>query len=596
MFGPGCPEVRVYPSPARVRTADKIIVFQLGTDSMDWLTPYMTQHPELPVFLAIGIGYWIGKFKLKGVGFGPVTGSLIAGLLIGYLFHVPVADTAKQFLFMLFMFGIGYSAGPGFVRGVQDGGWRWVALGVVIPVAGVLTAFVMARLLKLELGYAAGMMSGALTESPVIGTASEAIRSLPLPGEEKERLIRQIPVADALTYIFGTFGVIFFCAYIGPWLLRLDLKAEALKLETAMGMDRERQDVTSAWRMFELRAYRLDPSYSVVGQTIAQAESMAQPAWLFIERIRRDETIIEARPDTVLKAGDVVAVIGLNETLVGTLAPQAEEVFDRELLDIGQSSLEVEITRRDIAGTTIDALRAAPELIRGVFVRAIRRGGQDLPVAPGTVLQRGDKLTLFGLTPTVERVAQRLGDVAHPPRHTDFVALGLAIFTGALLGLALAFPVGGLHIALGSSVAVLLMGLAMGWRNSTHPEFAFIPAGAIEFMKSIGLAAFVAMIGLKAGPVFVDAIREIGLQVFLGGIVVTLVPQLVGLLVGRYLLGLNPLLLLGALAGAQTMTAGLAALQERSESPVAVIGYSSTVAFGHILISIGGTALIWMLS
>ncbi len=574
----------------------KMNTFKLGRYAMDWLTPYMTQHPELPVFLAIGIGYWIGKFKLKGVGFGPVTGSLIAGLLIGYLFHVPVADTAKQFLFMLFMFGIGYSAGPGFVRGVQDGGWRWVVLGVVIPVAGVLTAFVMARVLNLELGYAAGMMSGALTESPVIGTASEAIRSLPLPGEEKERLIRQIPVADALTYIFGTFGVIFFCSYIGPWLLRLDLKAEALKLEAAMGMDRDRHDLTSAWRMFELRAYLLDPSYSVVGRTIAQAEAMAQPARLFIERIRRDGSIVEAQPDTILAAGDVVAVIGLNETLVGTLAPQAEEVFDRELLDIGQSSLEVEITRREIAGTTIDALRADPELIRGVFVRAIRRGGQDVPVAPGTVLQRGDTLTLFGLTPTVERVAQRLGNVARAPQHTDFVALGLAIFTGALLGLALAFPVGGLHIALGSSVAVLLMGLAMGWRNSTHPEFAFIPAGAIEFMKSIGLAAFVAMIGLKAGPVFVDAVREIGLQVFLGGIVVTLVPQLVGLLVGRYLLGLNPLLLLGALAGAQTMTAGLAALQERSESPVAVIGYSSTVAFGHILISIGGTALIWMLS
>ena len=390
--------------------------------------------------------------------------------------------------------------------------------------------------------------------------------------------------------------MIFFCSYIGPWLLRLDLKAEALKLEVAMGMDRDRQDGASAWRMFELRAYRLHPSYSVVGRTIAQAEAMAQPARLFIERIRRDASIVEARPDTILKAGDVVAVIALNETLVGTLGPQAEEVFDRELLDIGQSSLEVEITQRDIAGMTIDALRAAPELIRGVFVRAVKRGGQDLPVAPGTVLQRGDKLTVFGLTPTVERVVQRLGKVAHPPQHTDFGALGLAIFTGALLGLALAFPVGGLHIALGSSVAVLLMGLAMGWRNSTHPEFAFIPAGAIEFMKSIGLAAFVAMIGLKAGPVFVDAIQQIGLQVFLGGIMVTLVPQLVGLLVGRYLLGLNPLLLLGALAGAQTMTAGLAALQERSESPVAVIGYSSTVAFGHILISIGGTALIWMLS
>jgi putative transport protein len=122
-----------------------------------------------------------------------------------------------------------------------------------------------------------------------------------------------------------------------------------------------------------------------------------------------------------------------------------------------------------------------------------------------------------------------------------------------------------------------------------------LPHDAIEFMKSIGLAAFVAMIGLKAGPVFLQALKEIGLTVFLGGVVVTLVPQVVGLIVGRYLLHLNPLLLLGALAGAQTMTAGLAAVQERSESPVAVIGYSSTVAFGHILISIGGTALIWML-
>jgi len=140
------------------------------------------------------------------------------------------------------------------------------------------------------------------------------------------------------------------------------------------------------------------------------------------------------------------------------------------------------------------------------------------------------------------------------------------------------------------------VGLAVGWRNSTKPTFAHIPPGAVEFMKSMGLAAFVSMIGLKAGPVFVEAIKEIGLAVFLGGVVVTLVPQFVGLLVGRFVLKLNPILLLGALAGAQTMTAGLAALQERSESPVAVIGYSSTVAFGHILIAIGGTALIWMLN
>ncbi|MFZ4287576.1 aspartate-alanine antiporter [Variovorax sp. HJSM1_2] len=562
---------------------------------MDWLTPYLTKSPEIAVFLAIGVGYWIGKFKYKGVGFGPVTGSLIAGLVIGYFFHIPVSDTAKQLLFLLFMFGIGYSAGPGFIRGIQDGGWRWIALGIVMPVTGLLTSFAMAKLLNLELGYAAGMMSGGLTESPVIGTASEAIRALPLPDEEKSRLVAQIPIADALTYIFGTFGVIFFCAYLGPWLLRLDLKAEARKLEKEMGMEREEEGVSSAWRMFELRAYRIDVGLSVIGRTVAQAESQLASERLFIERIRRDGSIIEIGPDTILQAGDILAVLGSNEALLRLVDRHAEEQYDRELLDIPSANFDVELTNRVHAGRTLADLRQQSDAARGIFLKSIRRGAETIPVAPGTVLRRGDLLTLCGMEPAVKRAATELGKIAFPGASTDFVALGLAIFVGALIGVSVSFPVGGLHIALGSSVAVLLVGIAMGWRNSVRPGFAYIPPGAIEFMKSIGLAAFVSMIGLKAGPVFVQAVKEIGLQVFLGGIVVTLVPLFVGLYFGRYVLKLNPLMLLGALAGAQTMTAGLAAVQERSGSPVAVIGYSGTVAFGHILISIGGTALIWML-
>jgi putative transport protein len=562
---------------------------------MSWLTPFMTQHPEIAVFLAIGLGYWIGQFKFKGVGFGPVTGSLIAGLVIGYFFHVPVSDTAKQLLFLLFMFGIGYSAGPGFIRGIQDGGWKWVVMGIVIPITGLLTAFTVAKVMNIELGYAAGMMSGGLTESPVIGTASEAIRSLPISDEEKTRLIQQIPVADALTYIFGTFGVIFFCSYIGPWIMRIDMKAEALKLEAEMGMERSTPGVSSAWRMFELRAYRLDAQQPLIGRTVAQAEAAVAPERLFIERVRRGEQIFAAKPDTVLQAGDVIAVIGLNQALLAVTEGHSAEVYDRELLDIPQATYDVEVTNRKVSGRTVADLRGEAATVRGVFLKAIQRGAETLPVAPGTIIRRGDLLTIHGLEPAVDRVAALVGNVSRPTLNTDFVALGLAIFVGALAGMALTFPVGGLHIALGSSVAVLLVGLAMGWRNSTRPLFAYIPPGAVEFMKSVGLAAFVSMIGLKAGPVFVDAIKEIGLTVFLGGVVVTLVPQFVGLFVGRYILKLNPLLLLGALAGAQTMTAGLAAVQERSESPVAVIGYSSTVAFGHILISIGGTALIWML-
>jgi putative transport protein len=563
---------------------------------MEWLAHLFEKNPEIPVFLAVGLGYWIGKFKIGGVGFGPVTGSLLAGVLIGNFWHVPVSDTAKSLLFLLFMYGIGFSAGPGFVRGIRDGGWRWGVLAVIIPVVGLLTAFAAAKVLKLELGYAAGLMSGALTESPVIGTASEAIRSLPIAEAEKNRLIAQIPVADALTYIFGTFGVIFFCSHVGPLLLRIDMKAEAVKLEKEMGFERENPGVTSAWRMFELRAYEVGDGSAVIGKSVAQVEGLVSDERMFVERVRRGGTVIEVKPELLLAEGDVIAVLGHHASLIRAVGERNREVFDRELLDVPSATFDIVLRKRELAGRPLQQIRDETPDVRGLFVKAVRRNGEQIPVTPGTRLMVGDIVTVHGLEPAVRRVASQIGDVLQLGGGTSYLALGLAIFAGALLGIVLAFPAGGVHVALGTSVSTLLVGLAMGWRNSIRPSFGALPADAADLMKSIGLAAFVAMIGLKAGPVFVQALKDIGLTVFLAGIVVTLVPQVVGLLVGRYVLRLNPLLLLGALAGAQTMTAGLAAVQERSESPVAVIGYSSTVAFGHVLLSIGGTVLVWMLA
>lgn len=562
---------------------------------VEWIAPFIEKNAEVAVFLAIGLGYWIGSLKVRGVGIGPVTGALLAGVLIGAFWKVPVSDTAKSLLFLLFMYGIGYSAGPGFVRGVREGGWRWVVLGVFLPVVGLLTAFVMARLLRLELGYAAGMMSGGLTESPVIGTASEAIRSLPIADDEKNRLITQIPVADALCYLFGTVGLILFCSHVGPWLLRIDLQEEARKLEAEMGLEREAKGVSSAWHMFELRAYELVPDGPAIGRTVAQVESAVAEDRIFIERIRRGGAIVPVRTELVLQPGDVVGAIGHHEALLRVLGERRREVFDRELLDVPSATFDVVLTNPNLSGRTLEDIAGTEHQFRGVFLKSLRRGGEAIPIGRGTQIFRGDLLTIHGLEPAVRRVAVVLGDVLQH-RGTDYVALGLAICIGALLGLVLAFHVGDVRVAMGSSVATLLLGLAMGWRNSVRPNFAILAPDAIDLMKSVGLAGFVAMIGLKAGPIFVQALRDVGLSVFLGGVMVTLVPLVTTLFFGRYVLRLNPLLLLGALAGAQTMTAGLAAVQERSGSPVAVIGYSSTVAFGHVLISIGGTALVWMLA
>src|SRR5688572_21436288 len=158
---------------------------------------------------------------------------------------------------MLFLFGIGYSVGPKFAKAMKGDGWRFAVLGVFVPVVGLLVAWAVAHVLDLDPGFAGGLVSGALTESPAIGTASEAIQGLGLAAEETERLVGHVAVGDALCYVFGAFGVIWFCGTLGPRLLGIDLVAEAKKLEQELGIERNRPGVISGWRPFDLRAFRV---------------------------------------------------------------------------------------------------------------------------------------------------------------------------------------------------------------------------------------------------------------------------------------------------------------------------------------------------
>jgi putative transport protein len=564
---------------------------------MEWFAEALKKYPELAVFLVVGIGYWVGGFKFRGFGLGPVTGSLIVGVLVGYFFPVTIPGAAKSLLFLLFLFSIGYSVGPKFIQAMKGDGLRWALLAAAMNCAGLGAAYVVARYLQLDAGLAAGLLSGALTESPAIGTATEAIAALPLPQADRERLIAHVAVADALCYLFGAIGVIVFCSEIGPRLLGLDLKAEAEKLEQQLGIDRSKPGIVSAWRPFEMRAYRLPEGGRAVGKTVAEAERLLPEVRVFVERVRREGEIIESAPGFRLQAGDIIAVSGPREVLIEILgAAAAEEVEDRELLDVPMASYGVFVSSTTLAGKTLGEIaRTVPEA-RSVFLRGIRRGGHEIPVSPGTVIERADVLSLSGPEPAVVGVAALFGQVVQPTESTDFVVLGLGILAGALLGIALVVPVGELRIAMGTSVGTLLAGLVAGHLHSVRPLFGRIPGGAVAFMTSFGLAAFVGIVGLSAGPHFIEALRNSGVGLFFGGMVVTLVPLLAGLYFGRYVLRLNPLLLLGGIAGAQTMTAALAAVQERSGSMVAVLGYSGTVAVGHILLTTWGTVIVWLLA
>jgi putative transport protein len=563
---------------------------------MEWLAKIFSKYPEMAVYLAIGIGYVVGKLKFRGVGLGVVTGSLLGGILIGNFFHVPVSDQAKAMLFLLFLFGIGYSVGPSFFSNLKGEGWRWAVLGAFVPIIGLITAFAVASSLKLDPGFSAGMLSGALTESPAIGTASEAIRGLSVPDEQKQQWIAHVAVADAICYIFGTLGVILMCGSIGPKLLRIDLKSESKKVEEKLGIKRTKLGVSSAWQPITYRAYTIRPQGLVVGKTIAEAEKSAHASRLFIERIRRRGEIFAPARDLILEAGDTLAVLGRTEALIDLVASSAAEASDPELLEIPVASYGLYVTNKVVAGKTLHEMAEGIEQSRGIFLRGITRGGESIPFGPGTVVQRGDTLQVTGSEAAVERLAPLVGRVINPTEESDFVVLGIAIFLGVLVGAILTIPIGSMKIALGTSVGTLLAGVLVGWLRSVKPWFGRMPDASISFMKSIGLAAFVAMVGLKAGPIFISAVKQYGYILFLGGIVVTLLPLIAGLFFGRYLLRLNPILLLGGIAGAQTMIAGVAAVQEKSDSPVATLGYSYTVAVAHILLTTWGTIIVSLMT
>jgi len=563
---------------------------------MEWLAKLFTKYPEMGVYLAVGIGYLIGRPKFRGVGLGAVTGSLLGGILIGNFFHVPVSDQAKSLVFLLFLFGIGYSVGPSFFQNLKGDGWRWAVLGVFVPVIGLLTAYTVAHFLKLDPGYSAGLLSGSLTESPAIGTASEAIRSLSVPEEQKQLWIGHIAVADAICYIFGTVGVIWCCSSLGPKLLRFDLRSESKKVEAKLGIQRSKIGVHSAWQPIGFRAYSIPQDGLVVGKTVTEAEKSVPGVRLFVERIRRKGDIFTAAGTTVLEANDTVAVLGRTEHMIKALGPSAREVADPELLEIPVASFDLYITSKKIAGKTLQQIVDIVEEARGVLLRGITRGGHDIPIGSNTIVERGDTLHVTGSEAAVEKLAPVVGRVIQPTQASDLAVLGIAIFIGVLVGAVLIIPLGHLRIALGTSVGTLLAGVIVGYMRSVLPWFGIIPDAAILFMRSIGLAAFVAMIGLKAGPIFVQAVREFGYILFLGGIVVTLIPLITGLFFGRYVLKLNPALLLGGIAGAQTMIAGVAAVQEKSDSPVATLGYSYTAAFGHIFLTTWGTIIVYLMT
>jgi putative transport protein len=562
---------------------------------IDWFVHTLRSYPEIAIFLSLALGYYFGSFTYKGLGLGAVTATLIAAVIIGQL-EIKIGSPLKPTFFLMFLFAIGYGVGPQFVRGIAQDGIPQALFAAVVCFFCLGAAYLGAKLAGYDVGSAAGLYAGSQTISASMGLATDAINRLGLSSEDSKKLLDAMPVAYAVTYIFGTIGSAIVLALIGPALLGIDLAAACKRYEEKHGGKKEPGGPGTAWHQFELRAFRVNERGPAVGKTVQQAEALIPDQRVFVQRIRQDGQVLDATADTVIHAGDIVAVAGRREVLVNLVGSAAEEVNDRELLAVPVEGLDVYVTSKDVDGKTLAELATRPAA-RGVFLRRIVRGATatEIPILAGTALQRGDIVTLVGRTPDVAAGTRMLG---YPDRATDVADvafIGGAITIGALLG-ALVYKVGSVPLTLSTSGGVLIAGLFFGWLRSVHPTFGRIPSSTVWFMNSVGLNVFIAVVGISSGPGFVAGLQQLGFSLFLWGVVVTTVPLILAMYVGKYLFRFDDAIVLGCCSGARTTTASLGMINDRAKSQIPGLGYTVTYAVGNTLLTVWGMVLVMLLT
>src|SRR3954467_8186867 len=251
-----------------------------------WFADTLRQYPEIAIFISLAFGYYFGSFTYKGLGLGAVTATLIAAVIIGQL-GITVTGPLKPFFFLMFLFAVGYAVGPQFVRGIASDGLPQALYAVVVCVLCLAGAYLAAKFAGYDVGSAAGLYAGSQTISASMGLATDAINRVGLPPDQTKNLLDAMPVAYAVTYIFGTVGSAIVIALVGPALLGINLEAACKRYEEKHGGKKEAGGPGTAWHQFELRAFRVKERGPVVGKTPLEAEALVPDQRVFVQRIRQ---------------------------------------------------------------------------------------------------------------------------------------------------------------------------------------------------------------------------------------------------------------------------------------------------------------------
>jgi putative transport protein len=552
-----------------------------------------TTEPLIALFVTLALGYLVGKIRVGTFVLGGIAGTLLVGVVIGQV-GITLDPGIKSIFFALFIYAVGFQGGPQFFHALNRRSLNQLASAFVMCVVGLLTVLAGAWAFGLDRGLAAGLASGGLTQSAIIGTAGSAIAKLGLSPAVTKTMQTNVAVGYAVTYIFGSLGPIILVTWLLPAIKRWNIRQEAVKLAASMSGGRAELEPGqfNAVRSTSTRFYPVITGGRLVGRAPLEVDAALGDA--AVEAVLHAGHVRASSSTAVLELGDTVAISGTLTSMNTARSYLGEEVAAPAGFQLVEETREIILTNRALAGRPIRQLRedTTVDTRHGVFLTHAKRMGRDLPILDTLSLNRGDELRFVGRPEDLDRVQSAIGYPISAAAVTDFVFFGVGMTVGLLIGL-IQVRLGGVPVSIGSGGGCLLSGLMFGWLRSTHPRYAALPVGASTFLRDFGLAVFVGIVGITAGPQALVAIRHYGITLFLLGVAVTLIPPMITFFFSYYVLRIrNPIEALACVAGGRSANPAFAALLAKAGNATPVVSFTVTYAVANVFLTLWGPVIV----
>ena len=545
---------------------------------------YLIANPVISIFICLALGYLIGKVKIKSFTIGATVGTLLVGLLISLVFKgvgtYEIDGTVKTIFFSLFIFAIGYEVGPSFFASLKSSGLKIIILSLFFAVAAFVVSIVLFKAFGIGAGEAGGILAGSLTQSAILGTADSTMKGM-LSGTELKTAESQMAIAYALTYVFGTVGVVVFLKNGAAKLIGVNL-TDTVKKKIDQTNFHESSSENTVVGNIKARAFCIENGAEFIGKTIGSVEEQYGDDLTITQIIRKGKKVSLA-PDVQLLEGDTVTIIGLLDAVLHFEAPGMKETDGSEALKIDVIKQEIVLTNH----FSLDVIKHLSE--NGIVISERKRDNNVL--SEDQALKALDHLTLVGPKALITKVVKKLGYVKDTGTETDVSFISMGLVVGLLIG-AISFVVSGIPITLGSGGGALIGGLLFGYYQDKHSNYGLMPKATRWFCKSVGLNLFIAIVGLTSGASFLSALQSMGVKVLLIGVLVTILPHIASVYFGKFVLKLDAVDIIGALCGAGTCTAALNGVVEEYESSIFAVAYTPGYAMGNILLTVLGPLVV----